>query len=221
MNNISKRLKTIANVVSGERIADVGCDHGKLACYLLENNIAKFAYVSDISQSSLDKAKKLLSTKKLPYKAICTNGLIGYHGECVDECIISGMGGSEIIKIISNSSIKVNSFILSPQHNIIEVKKYMIKNGYEITYDKIIKDGGKFYNIFKCQKVNKPQATLVDFDLYFGKENFLDYSIDFIEYLECLKAKNDELLDKVSIDKKLEINKMLKYIDIAEKRIGK
>ena len=78
MSKLSKRLQTIANVVTKKVVCDVGCDHGLLAEYLLEKNIVDFVYVSDISKPSLDKAINLLSKKYNTFQAICTNGLLGY-----------------------------------------------------------------------------------------------------------------------------------------------
>ena len=156
MNKLTKRLAMVASIVSGKIIADVGCDHGKLSEYLLDNGIVDFAYVSDISKGSLQKAIDLLSTKKHNFQAICTDGLIGYKGiNDIDQCIIAGMGGNEIVKIISSAPISINSYILSPQHNVLETKKYMISQGYAIDYDIIIKDKHKFYNIFKSTNSDK------------------------------------------------------------------
>ena len=221
MINLSKRLLSIANVVSGNVIADVGCDHGKLAFYLLETKKCNFAYVSDISKPSLDKAISLLTSKNLSFRAICTNGLKDYNSiDNIDECVISGMGGFEIIKIISNSPININTYILSPQHNIIDVKKFMIENNYFITYDKVIKDENKFYNIIKCEKTNVAKK-FNEFDLYFGKNNFEGSLSDFEDYLIYLKNKNIKLKNCVSEECKKEIEKILTYIQIAEERIGK
>lgn len=182
MNNLSKRLKTIANLVSGRIIADVGCDHGKLSYYLLKNQIVDFAYVSDISKPSLEKAEALLSNNNLNFKAIWCDGLKGYKEDNIDECIITGMGGEEIIKIIKASPVNIKSFILSPQHNITMLKEFMLEKGFDITFDIIIKDKNKFYNIIKFQLSDK-KKTFTEFDLQFGKENFIN-NLDFIEYLD-------------------------------------
>ena len=125
----------MASLVNCKRIADVGCDHGKLAYYLLDNGIADYAIVSDISKPSLDKAIDILSKTKYNFDYICCDGLTGYKGYEVDQCVIAGMGGDEIMKIISNSPIDIHSFILSPQRNNIAVKKFMLNNGYSIDFD--------------------------------------------------------------------------------------
>jgi len=214
MNKIklSKRLIKIASIVKGDTICDVGCDHGKLSYYLLKNNLCKFAYVSDISKPSLEKAEKLLSLEKMPFKSIHCDGLLGFKGISIDECIIAGMGGDEIIKIISNSPIEINSFILSPQHNILEVKEFMLKNNYEIIYDKIIKDGHKFYSILKCIK-GKLQEYSIE-NMYFGKDYGEEELSDLRDYLISEKIKVNTLLSKVNEGKK---NNLTKYLNVIEK----
>ena len=190
MNKLTKRLELISKLVDERVIADVGCDHGKLTNYLFENNRIDFAYISDISSSSLQKAIDLIGNK-YNYKAICCDGLSGYT-ENLKECIIAGMGGFEIIKIIEKSPINVDKFILSAQHNEIELKKYMLSKNYNITFDIIILDKGKFYNIIKCEKASK-FVEMSEYDLYFGKDNFNSPNSDIKLYVDRYLNKFKEL----------------------------
>ena len=136
MNKISKRLNTIYMLVDKKIIADVGCDHGKLAYNLLVDKVVDKVYVSDISKNSLQKAIDILSRDNLNFTAVCCDGLSKYTDNNIEQCIISGMGGDEIIKIIKSSPIKINSYILSPQHNIMDVKIFMLGLDYKISFEK-------------------------------------------------------------------------------------
>jgi len=199
MNKLPNRLQKIAELVSEKNICDVGCDHGKLAFYLLSEGKVDSAIVSDISKPSLEKAIKLLSGHNFKFDHICCDGLLGYEGRVVDQCIISGMGGDEIIKIIKNSPISINSFILSPQHNNVTVKKFMLSIGYNIDYDVIISDKGKFYNIFKCNK-STAIADYTDLQLIIGDANYSDKSSEaesFVEF-EINKINNIFNNNKIS-----------------------
>ena len=118
MSKLPKRLQKIAELVTKRNICDVGCDHGKLSDYLLNNGMVDSVIVSDISAPSLQKAIDLLKKHNYKFESICCDGLKGYSGRQVDQCIISGMGGDEIIKIISSSPIEINSFILSQTRSI-------------------------------------------------------------------------------------------------------
>lgn len=216
MNKLTKRLDLICNLVESRKIADVGCDHGKLTRELFERNKIDFAYISDISNPSLQKAINLLYPYSGRFKAICCDGLQGYD-ENIDECIIAGMGGYEIMKIIKNSPIDVKSYILAPQHDIIELKKFLISNYFEIIFDIIILDKGKFYNIIKCKKSTK-LCNLSDYDLYFGKENFSNNLSDISKYLD----KYLEMFQKIKENQKNideELNHKIYLFQKAKKEI--
>lgn len=195
MSKLTKRLSTVAGLVAGEVVCDVGCDHGKLGKYLLDSGKVKFVYVSDISALSLQKAVNLLQEYPDKFKAICCDGLTGYSGLNIDECIISGMGGYEIMKIIDNSPIDIDAYILSPQHNEMELKQFLHAHGYNLIYDIIISDKGKFYNVLKAKRCHEKQ-NLTQFDLMFGKTNFKSPDSDikaYIEYnLQKLYLRRDE-----------------------------
>lgn len=212
MNKLTKRLKLISELVEGQVVADVGCDHGKLTKELFENGKIKFAYISDISKSSLQKAIDLLNNYNYPFEAICCDGLQGFGGKKIDECIIAGMGGFEIMKIIQNSQVVIDKFILSPQHNEIELKKFLCNNSFEITYDLIIFDKGKFYNIIKCKR-SKNIVKLDDFNLYFGKQNFKDENSDLNDYVDYKLQK----LKNIKCNKTSELEKIKYQISLFER----
>ena len=201
MNKLTKRLQVIANLVSCRNVCDVGCDHGKLAKYLLDNNMVDYITVSDISMPSLQKAINLLADYRDKSSYIHCDGLRDYKDN-VEQCIISGMGGDAIIDIISNSPIAINSFILSPQHNNVEVKKFMLNLGYNIIYDIIIKDKGKFYNIIKCEKSAKID-NFSEFDLIIGKDNFENIDSNAEEFVEKEIIKIEKIV-KSKPNKKLQ-----------------
>ena len=50
---LSRRLKTIADMVTeGNRLVDVGCDHGYLPVYLMSNHKIPGAIATDVLQAS-------------------------------------------------------------------------------------------------------------------------------------------------------------------------
>src|SRR5690554_5657857 len=60
---LSERMyQIIDNIDNAKVVADIGCDHGKVAYYILQNNLANKVIISDISIPSLDKAKELLGS---------------------------------------------------------------------------------------------------------------------------------------------------------------
>ena len=222
MIKLNKRLKEISNLVDERVVADVGCDHGKIVLNLFQNNKIDKAVISDISQPSLQKAIDLLNKEGFKnFKSYVCDGLRSYsEDDDVKQIIISGMGGLEIIQILKNSPIKYNNLILQPQRNNEDVKRFLNQSNFEIVFDKIIEDKHKFYNIIKAKKSSLKQE-LTDFDLLFGKDNFIEETKDFENYLIYFQNKYKNMLNKLNDNKKCEeIKKLLKNCDIAKQLLG-
>ncbi len=212
MNKLSKRLTVLSDLVDGKIVADVGCDHGKLVRHLFDEQKIDFAYVSDISQDSLNKAIILLQKYQGKFKAICCDGLTKYGDAKIDQCVIAGMGGFEILNIIDKSNVKIPSYVLSPQHDQIELKKYLVSHNFKITFDIIISDKGKFYNIIKCEK-SKETSSYTEFDLMFGKSNFESPLSDIKDYIDY----NLKMLYQIKNNQKTTDDKVEKNIRLFEK----
>ena len=155
--------------------------------------------------------KDLLKNKLDNVEFICCNGLKAYGNKSIDQCIISGMGGDEIIDIITSSPIQIDSFILSPQHNILNVKKFMLEKGYNINYDLIISDKNKFYNIFRCEKSDSPK-NLSNFQLIIGDTNFIDTNRAAEEFVEYEIRKINNILSTHKVDN----SAMLEYLELLK-----
>ncbi|MBR1866467.1 MAG: SAM-dependent methyltransferase, partial [Lachnospiraceae bacterium] len=63
---LSKRLKMLADLVTpGNVTAEVGCDHGFLSIYLIQNGISPRVIASDVRQGPLDAAREYIAEWKL------------------------------------------------------------------------------------------------------------------------------------------------------------
>jgi len=215
-------MQLVADQVKGKRIADIGCDHGKIITYLLVNNLIDYAICSDISAPSVAKAEALLKQHNIDDKCWdirCGDGLKTISCEDkIDEVIMSGLGGREISKIISQSDIKAR-LILQPQHNEIDLKRYLVSHGYNIVFDKIVYDMSKFYNVFVAEQSDEVRKYN-DYELYFGKDNFTGDNHDLRKYILFLENKYKNIVDIVPEDTRLEVQYMLQLIDKAKKEIG-
>ena len=68
---LPNRLKAIADLINQvDLVADVGTDHGLLPIYLIQNQIAKKVYASDIAILPLNKAKENIAKYGLDEKFI-------------------------------------------------------------------------------------------------------------------------------------------------------
>ena len=96
---ISNRLLACCDFVCpGDRVADVGCDHGYLSIHLLTNGIAKSCIASDINeqplQSAMRNAKKFGVYNKIEF--CLSNGVASVPRE-FDTMVCAGMGADTMI----------------------------------------------------------------------------------------------------------------------------
>ncbi|MDE7305973.1 MAG: class I SAM-dependent methyltransferase, partial [Clostridia bacterium] len=99
------RIKKLCSYLKPcKSFADVACDHGYCAQYMLKNDFCESAIISDISAKSLSKAEKLLKQFIADGKcrAVCCDGLKLIPKE-TEQVLIAGIGGEEIIKILKAS----------------------------------------------------------------------------------------------------------------------
>ena len=129
--------------------ADVGCDHGYCSEYMLENGLCEKAILSDISKGSLEKAEKLLAPYIRQGKAVSVLG-DGFQGvpPDVDEVLIAGMGGCEIVSILSDEKhgFMPKRFVFQPMHDGEKLRRYILENGGYIERDFTFKDV-KYYEV--------------------------------------------------------------------------
>ena len=78
---LSKRLLACAKFVSpGDRVADIGCDHGYLGIYLLLQGIASSMIEGDVNPGPLDAARRNLHRDRCPNKSPAKAGLPALAG---------------------------------------------------------------------------------------------------------------------------------------------
>lgn len=197
-------------------VADIATDHGYLAEQLSRNPKIKKVYATDISQKCLDKTNELVlqcGLEKIETRLGDGLDAIDY----ADIVVMAGIGGYEIINILSNQNItnnnkvKSNLFILQPSSNVVEFRKFLIDKNIEIVKDFIVKSGGRFYPIIviDCAKNNTTESNI--FNLYFGKDNstknaeFVEFLYDVLEKLSfCKTLKVSDDMDEI-LKEKIEV----------------
>lgn len=191
--------KIIKAVPACNVLADIGCDHGIIPYYLLKNGVCKTAVLTDISFNSLNKAKKLIG-KKFDAKFVLGDGVKALESfdTAIDVCLVCGMGGMEIKDILSANTVKVKRFILQPMTNIIELRKFLTDNNFNIIRDYLIFDKKRFYDIIITER---GKCSLTKQELYFGKDNLKEMTPEFVRYLNYKKNLANKILkglDKAS-----------------------
>ncbi len=166
---LSKRLKRIAEHVDKcESVADIGTDHGYIPIYLVKEGICEKAIASDINKGPIEKAKVNVAFEGVSNKIKCLlgPGLNPLKVGEVNGVILAGMGGNLTRDILLADMDKVKKYdfiILQPAQNPEVLREFLYKNDYEIIDEDLIKDEGRFYELFKV-KYNENSEKLVFHD---------------------------------------------------------
>ena len=129
--------------------ADIGADHGHLSCYLLSTGKCKNMVITDISDTSLDKARTLIRRQCLEDRAQfhCGDGLKALPHP-VNAIAICGMGGHTVSDILINGQDHLSgaSLILSPQTEHALVRSTLYKElGYHLEREQILRAANRYY----------------------------------------------------------------------------
>lgn len=152
---LSKRLQAVVSMVTaGNRVCDVGCDHGFVSIYLIEQGISPRVLAMDVRSGPLGAAKEHIAERGLglQIETRMSDGLHNYDIGESDTLICAGMGGRLMMQILSDDRDKTESFkemILQPQSEIENFRKWLREQGYHITDEKMIAEDDKFYPMMR------------------------------------------------------------------------
>ena len=170
---LSKRLKRIAEHVDKcESVADIGTDHGYIPIYLVKEGICKKAIASDINKGPIEKAKVNVAFEGVSNKIKCLlgPGLNPLKVGEVNGVILAGMGGNLTRDILLADMDKVKKYdfiILQPAQNPEVLREFLYKNDYEIIDEDLIKDEGRFYELFKVKYNENSEKLVFEDELYY------------------------------------------------------
>ncbi len=146
---LTPRLKCISKLVpENARLADVGCDHGKLPVSLILEGKVRSAIASDIREGPLARAAETAKAYGVKLPLRLSAGLDGIlPGEC-DTVTIAGMGGTTIAEILENAPWTTEGnhlLILQPMTMVYELRRWLFDNGYHILREDICREDRRFY----------------------------------------------------------------------------
>ncbi len=169
-----KRIDALCSFLKrAESFADVGCDHGYCSEFVLKNGLCDKVIFSDVSKGSLQKAQTLLARFVKEGRAVGVLG-DGFYGvpKDTEQVLIAGMGGSEIVSILSDKKYGFipRYFVFQPMHDSEKLRRYLIENGAFIHRDFTFEDG-KFYDLIVGENSGTEKQAYTDAEYEFGKEN--------------------------------------------------
>ena len=151
---ISDRLLACAAFVRpGDRVADIGCDHGYLGIYLLSNGIARSMIEADINQGPLDSAKrngqKYGVAQQMSFHL--SDGVKDIPRN-FDTLVCAGMGADTMVHILEDAPWLQDSkyrLILQCQSKTPMLRQYLSDNGWHITKETVLQDGKFLYTVME------------------------------------------------------------------------
>ena len=154
---LSRRLRMNASFVTpGNRLADVGTDHGYIPIALRLEGVIPSALAMDINPGPLERAKEHIRQFDLETD-IHTRLSDGVQALCpgeADSVLIAGMGGALTIKILEAGKdvlSSVQELILQPQSEIPHFRTFLMEEGYLLMDENIIYEEGKYYFMMKVR----------------------------------------------------------------------
>ena len=214
---LSKRLSAIADMVEPcDSVTDIGCDHGYLSVWLLENGICGHAVAADIRRGPLERARASRDDHGISDKdmeLILSDGLkeIDPPDEGLkNTLVIAGMGASTIKHILSDTDrIKNIKKIITQSNNDHEMlRKFMNNIGYFLENELYVLDKGKWYVTSCFIKDKKKNSKAV---IKYGLLNNNEYNLYLVE-------SRERILDRIplsSIDARNNIIKDLEELKSA------
>ena len=162
---LSRRLGMLADMVTrGSRVVDVGCDHGFLSIYLVQQGISPRVLAMDVRKGPLAAAAQHIAECGLGeyIETRLSDGLYEYRLGEADTLVCAGMGGRLMARIVSESMEKAEALgelILQPQSELRVFREFLRTNGFRVVAEDAVYEEGKYYFSMRAVPDRKVAAT--------------------------------------------------------------
>lgn len=151
---LSKRLLACCGFVApGDRVADIGCDHGYLGIHLLMTGVASSVIAADVNemplQSAMRNAEKFGFRHKMTF--YLSDGVRNIPRD-FDVMVCAGMGADTMVSILEAAPWLQDPkyrLILQCQSKTPMLRQYLSDNGFRITEETVLRDGRFLYTVME------------------------------------------------------------------------
>ena len=186
--SLSPRLFSCSSFVrTGDRVADIGCDHGYLGIYLLKEGIAASVIASDINegplQSALKNAERYGVRDRMSF--YLSDGVRSIPRD-FDVMVCAGMGADTMISILEAAPWLRNDgyrLILQCQSKTPMLRQYLDRNGWQITKETVLRDGRFLYTVMEVVYL-PDHPRLSPWEYYFPPAMLIDPLPETREYYQ-------------------------------------
>ncbi len=160
---LSKRLQCVAALVTpGNRVADVGTDHGYLPIWLVEAGVCPGAIAADVRPGPLERAQVHIREHGLEEKIETRlgDGLASLAPGEADTLVLAGMGGPLMRQILVRGepvARAARELILSPQSDLRAFRQFLYEADYTVTEERMLQEDGKYYTVMRAVPGHDPE----------------------------------------------------------------
>lgn len=160
---------------AGKVCADIGADHGQLSAALLQSGRAEYMLVSDVSEKSLAKARRLLNALNLSSRAtfVVADGLAALdalpQGE-VAAAFLLGMGGVTLSRILETGWRKLRgaTLVLGAQTDLPLLRRTVVEIGYRVRDERAVREKDRGYILMACAPAREGEPAYDERQLLLG-----------------------------------------------------
>ena len=169
---LSRRLEACCDYVNqGDRVADIGCDHGYLGIYLLTRGIAKSVIAADLNEQPLHSAtvnaRRFGVSDRMRF--YLSNGAVSIPRD-FDVMVCAGMGGDTMISILQAAPwLRSDQYrlVLQCQSKTPMLRQWLWEQGWQIRRESLARDGKFVYSVLEA--VYCPGSATESWEYYISK----------------------------------------------------
>jgi tRNA (adenine22-N1)-methyltransferase len=207
LSRLNARLAAIAAYISeGDRIADIGTDHGYLPIHLYKDGASDSLILTDVKEDPLTHAKVNIKQAfgEIPdaFSPRIGDGLEPIEEGEADVCIIAGMGGETIVSILSADEHKTKSidrYILQPRTKANVLRKWIYDHDFYVIDEDLVSERGRLCEIIIMTPHDPGTEQLRQYEILKTKGHKLLPA--FVEQKQKLKQKIEEAKSHAGKDK--------------------
>jgi len=137
-------------------VADIGCDHGRLSCGLMQMHPTWRCIAADVSAPSLEKARQLAEFTGLSDRVEFRlgNGLSVLGANEADAVVLCGMGGELMVELLEHAPFSLGTLrlaVFQPMRGVEELRAWLYENRWHILSDRVVRDAGRLYQVFSAR----------------------------------------------------------------------
>lgn len=161
---LDARLQAVAAAVPpGARVADVGCDHGKLAVFLAAGGRASSVLAMDIRPQPLARARRLAADTGCGELVECrlADGLCGVVPGEVDTVVLAGLSGITAAQILAAAPWTRGpgvTVLAVPANKPEALRRFFAENGYTLQQEEPVLAAGRPYVVMTAAGGGSPFA---------------------------------------------------------------